>query len=521
MPNLPTLLCSMSAIATSQNRDDPAPLGSHPPLAPESTESVATGPTDVRVRRASLRMLFLLGHLPLYCFAVGILVTTLVVMALVDAEVHRVTAVAGQTAAEQLAISEMGGAFVTLWLWCLGAFFAFVGLGSGLVAWTHRVLSRRIRRIVGHAQRIGAGLETAIVAEAEDALGALEQALAEVSRTLGDRETARQLQQDARDGLARVQRALSMVDTEADVYRIMRRAIQHLLPSESTRLMMADSSQSHLHTVLTVGSPLAAPCGVDAPARCPAVQHGSPVLFPDSAAIDACPRLAERERPCSAACVPLAVMGQTTGVLHVLRPVGAGFKPEEIAQLDAVAAALGARTGALRTLEVTQLQAGTDSLTGLFNRRSLETKASSLIAGARRLVVVMADLDHFKRLNDTYGHAAGDRALCGFAQVLRSSLRPSDLVARWGGEEFCLVLDECSPDEAQAALERVRQNQASRGAEGGVPACTASFGVAVLRSDGADLRQLIEAADAALYQAKAQGRDRVVICGRDTPAHSA
>ena len=144
---------------------------------------------------------------------------------------------------------------------------------------------------------------------------------------------------------------------------------------------------------------------------------------------------------------------------------------------------------------------------------------------APKASVAMADLDHFKRLNDTFGHAAGDRALRNFAQVLRATMRPSNLVARWGGEEFVVVLGDCTADEAAAALNRVRKALAASLADGTHPACTVSFGVAEFPAHGNDLDGLVHQADGALYQAKQGGRNRVVIAGRagptpeDMPAH--
>lgn len=466
------------------------------------------------MERSSLRTLFILGHVPLYFFAVGIAVVSFGVLAVVDDEVRRVTAIAGQTVSEQLAISEMGSAFSKVWLWSLGAFFLFVGLGSALVAWTHRILGRRIDRIVTHARRIGVGMvDVPIAIEADDALGTLEEALGQVATALAKRDAARHSDQEAREVDAQVQRALAMIESEADAHRVVRRALQRLLPDEAAHLMMADSSQAHLRVALTTGKAASVSCGVEAPALCPAVQRGSSLTFPDSDAIDACPRLAGRDTACSTACLPVTVMGRATGILQMIRPVHQRFANRELSRLDALASALGSRTGTLRTLETTQLQAGTDPLTGLLNRRSLESKATAMLIGAQRLSVVMADLDHFKHLNDTYGHAAGDRALRAFAQTLRTTLRPSDALARWGGEEFCLVVDDCKGSDVRIALDRVRLNLARQGGEGVVPACTVSFGVAEFPRDGLELEHLIEAADGALYQAKQQGRDRVVLCG--------
>ena len=127
------------------------------------------------------------------------------------------------------------------------------------------------------------------------------------------------------------------------------------------------------------------------------------------------------------------------------------------------------------------------------------------------------DLDHFKDLNDTFGHAAGDRALRTFSQVLRDSLRPIDIPGRYGGEEFVIVLPECPVDEARQVLERVRERLAERIVVADLPPFTISFGLA--SSDQAvDFDQVVALADTALLSAKAGGRDQVVTStGRGQP----
>ena len=126
-----------------------------------------------------------------------------------------------------------------------------------------------------------------------------------------------------------------------------------------------------------------------------------------------------------------------------------------------------------------------------------------------RGVIVMADLDHFKAINDTYGHETGDRALRVFADTLRKSLRANDLLCRRGGEEFAITFPDCQPDVATAVLDRVRMQLQLAIREAGLPSFTASFGVtpAFLAED---LDLLLARADAALFEAKRNGRDRIV-----------
>ena len=120
--------------------------------------------------------------------------------------------------------------------------------------------------------------------------------------------------------------------------------------------------------------------------------------------------------------------------------------------------------------------------------------------------VAYGDLDDFKKLNDVFGHDAGDRSLRTFAQVLRDALRPSDIPCRYGGEEFVVVLPACPISEAVTVLERVREQTALRLTSGRLPSFTMSFGVASSDQAG-DFEQVVALADGALLRAKGAGRD--------------
>lgn len=177
--------------------------------------------------------------------------------------------------------------------------------------------------------------------------------------------------------------------------------------------------------------------------------------------------------------------------------------------IGASVARMGERLGLIRAFRQSESQAKTDPLTGLNNRRSLEAGLAAVARPGAVFAVVYADVDHFKRLNDTYGHDTGDRALRVFASVLRESVRDNDLLARWGGEEFVLVLKDFQAEQAVTVLERIRTHLAGRLVGGSLPAFTASFGVAD-NGDGGDFKEILDAADAALPAAKAAGRNCIV-----------
>ena len=158
----------------------------------------------------------------------------------------------------------------------------------------------------------------------------------------------------------------------------------------------------------------------------------------------------------------------------------------------------------------------TDSLTGLPNRRRAEEALHDALARFQRygqdFVVAVADIDHFKRVNDACGHEAGDGVLREIARILAGGVRECDLAARWGGEEFLLLLPQTDIAGASALLERIRQAIAAAGLGCGTPptSVTATIGAAEIRP-GERLDDVIRRADEALYAGKAQGRNRLVL----------
>lgn len=168
-----------------------------------------------------------------------------------------------------------------------------------------------------------------------------------------------------------------------------------------------------------------------------------------------------------------------------------------------------------------------DAGTGIFNRRYTQEVLRIEVARARRagtaLAVLCADLDHFKSVNDRYGHAAGDQVLRHCAERLRAQLRSGDVIGRWGGEEFVVIAPGAAAADAAALAERLRTAVCAQpfelfnGLVEGAPAVrheqTLSLGVAVLEADQADEKALFERADLRLYAAKHAGRNRVVAQG--------
>jgi diguanylate cyclase (GGDEF)-like protein len=211
----------------------------------------------------------------------------------------------------------------------------------------------------------------------------------------------------------------------------------------------------------------------------------------------------------------MKVYKDTIGVINVTNKQGkAGFANQDVEMLRAVAdqAAISISKAQLWEMAVN------DSLTGLHVRRYFMTKLQDEIIRTERykktLSIIMADLDKFKTVNDTYGHTAGDRVLKSVGLFLRESIRDVDSIARFGGEEFVMFLPETSKEAAYTLADRLRLG-VSEIDMGNLPAITISLGISTFPEDGKSLNELLDRADAALYKAKASGRNQVVSYSED------
>ncbi|WP_309107503.1 GGDEF domain-containing protein [Arthrobacter sp.] len=185
-----------------------------------------------------------------------------------------------------------------------------------------------------------------------------------------------------------------------------------------------------------------------------------------------------------------------------------------VASFSMAALSTEQQTRALRTF------ATRDGLTGLLNRGGFLDLAEAELLRLQRTrapgTLLLADLDHFKAINDTHGHAAGDRALQAFAKACTQTVRSSDLVARYGGEEFVLLLPGVSPYRGESVATDISRRMDAASADLGIQMPTVSYGLAAVDDDTEGLEELIAAADAALYRAKSLGRNRTVRYARST-----
>ncbi len=214
--------------------------------------------------------------------------------------------------------------------------------------------------------------------------------------------------------------------------------------------------------------------------------------------------------------IPLKTADGVLGTLVVGARREGAFGREAVRQLEVIAMQAADAVLRARLFEQTERLATTDGLTGLANHRTFQARLDEhLLAAARygkRLSLILCDIDHFKTVNDTYGHPAGDVVLKGVARALQREARATDLVARYGGEEFAIVMPETDAPGALVIAERIREKVRALAfqTELGRLQVTLSLGVATCPDDGARKAQLVEAADACLYHAKRHGRNRTV-----------
>lgn len=225
-------------------------------------------------------------------------------------------------------------------------------------------------------------------------------------------------------------------------------------------------------------------------------------------------------------CVPIMTQGGAVGILHFQVMAGTREPSEsELSLVGTFAEQVGLSIANLKLQEALKNQSTKDALTGLLNRRGLEESLEREIRRAARadqpVGVVMFDLDHFKAFNDTYGHEAGDSVLRELGAFVLRSVRAEDIPCRFGGEEFVLILPSATAEGAQSRAERLRSKVREitvlhQGKSMGM--VTISAGVAAFPAHGMSVKEVLAAADAALYRAKKDGRDRVVLA---TPAANA
>lgn len=302
-----------------------------------------------------------------------------------------------------------------------------------------------------------------------------------------------------------------------------------VIPQGQSAVLLLDASRKHLRVAAGQGYQAAVrfleiPVGQGITGRCAQsgltqVVHDIEQLDEDDAYIPGVPGAR------SEVAVPLIADGVIIGVFNAESVEPNAFADEHVQTLTVIARQAAEVIRGAQLLEETRRLAITDALTGLFNRRHFNQQLEENVGRAARydepLALVFLDVDHFKSVNDKFGHQAGDRCLQALARTLRESVRDSDQIARIGGEEFAILLIRADRELSLSIAERLRTRIDDLILEEDPPLpvdLTASLGVAFFREDGDDPKSLMRAADRALYTAKRLGRNRVVLASEAAAA---
>ncbi len=305
--------------------------------------------------------------------------------------------------------------------------------------------------------------------------------------------------------------------TGQEAYEVIVRHLQGLLPETAGALFVFNGSQSSWAAAVQWGRS----SGIaenSAPEDCQSVRRQGLHSVPDSAKAQNC-RHFKGAPPACYECVPLSAQGELIGVLHVQRSESSSrFSDVETDAVKAAAQHAGLALANLRLRAKLQEQATRDKLTGLYNRHYVQEWFEQELQRAaryqRHVGVIVVDIDHFKRINDSFGHEAGDTVLEALGALLKRCVRASEIACRYGGEEFLLVLREAPLEEIRKKAEAIRESIKRldlKVMDLSLGKITASFGVAAYPDHAADAEGLLRAADEALYRAKNGGRDRVAL----------
>lgn len=313
---------------------------------------------------------------------------------------------------------------------------------------------------------------------------------------------------------------LQVTESEREAHAILKRHIEHGVPGSEVVVLNRNNSKDRLEatTDLRDDSPLLEPLQSAEPRSCLAVRLTRPFESGgENASLLDCEICGATAT--ASTCLPLLVSGEVIGSVLVDhdRPL-AGRGERRVYDSVAQAAPVLAN---LRNLAFAEASALTDALTGLPNRRAIQDTLKRMLAQSARtvspLAAVLIDLDHFKQINDTFGHEDGDAVLAAVGDVLASSMRVSDFAGRNGGEEFVALLPDTDAEGALEVAEKLRAAISTIKLPRVERAITASFGVAIHPDTAGDAETLLRLADRALYAAKNAGRNRVELAGSEQP----
>jgi diguanylate cyclase (GGDEF)-like protein len=310
---------------------------------------------------------------------------------------------------------------------------------------------------------------------------------------------------------------LQASNTREELYKIVDGFGPRLFPQDSGALCIIDSSKNVIEAAVAWGDTSAFE-PVFSSEDCWALREGRIHTVTDRSAGMVCAHITA---PAGAhACIPMIAQSEMLGIVHVTnrgpQARREAFPAGEIRLMQRVAEQIGLSLANLRMRETLQHQALRDPLTGLYNRRffldALERELRRAVRKQSSIGVIMLDVDYFKQFNDAHGHAAGDALLRGASALLQARVRAADVLCRFGGDEFSILMPEANLKDTMGRAEELRQafKQFNFSWHGhGLQGVTISLGAAAFPTDAATAEMLLNIADAGLYKAKSAGRDQV------------
>jgi len=381
-------------------------------------------------------------------------------------------------------------------------------VGALVVLLLSRNIVPRIRRYSKLATEIAAGQssDTLAVSGTDEiaVLGAALNEMTEQRRLVDGRESRQREFVDA----------LQVTFSEQEAHELIQRHLHRSLPGSSALILQRNNSANRLQaaTAFSLDSDMVSRLQGAEPRACLAVRFARPHREgPTLDPLLACAVCTGRQL--TSICEPLLVGGEVIG--SVLVENEHTLDEDQHSRIKTSVGQAAPVLANLRSLALAEFRANNDSLTGLPNKRATDDTMKRMVAQATRsitpLTAVMLDLDHFKQINDHFGHSKGDEVLAAVGAALKSCLRDSDFAGRFGGEEFLVLLPDTGVDGALQVAEKMRLAVASIKVPGVERAITVSLGIADLLEQGGNASSMVREADRALYSAKTAGRNRTVV----------
>jgi diguanylate cyclase (GGDEF)-like protein len=378
-----------------------------------------------------------------------------------------------------------------------------------------RMITQPVEQLIEASEQVSRGdFQLSLPPPASNEFGVLSQSFAHMT-------TALRNEREDLAALNKFSEAVTQCTSEVEVYDHILHSLKERFQPQQVIIFILKSSENFLEaaaSLVPLSETVRAWPVIEEPHNCKAVRMGRPFRVNDVSIEPLCPANFLPPSSGSYFCGPLIAGGIIIGAVR-LEGLKDYWTPERVSLLEGYLSGAATALSNLRLLQTMKQQANVDELTGIYNRRFLEDYARKLLAMASRkntsVSLIMMDLDHFKSFNDLHGHEVGDRILRHFAKTMSLTMRETNLAARFGGEEFVVLLPDTNAKACLLVAERIRRAVermiVPSGTDKPLPKITVSLGIAVYPEHGRSLEELLSASDKALYESKRLGRNRATL----------